>query len=69
MVNNIDEFAFIFKNNQEQKEGPFIEPTGKKHKLPDIFDPGWEVAIDKKARALCSPLRDSRDLVGYFTAI
>lgn len=49
------------------KEGPFIEQTGRKRKLPDIFDPEWEVAIDKKARALCSPLRNSRDLVGYFT--
>ena len=49
------------------KEGPFIEQSGRKRKLPDIFDPEWEVAIDKKARALCSPLRDSKDLVGYFT--
>lgn len=44
-------------------EGPYFEGT----KLPDIFNKEWEYAIDKKARALCSPLRDSKYLVGYFT--
>ena len=48
------------------KEPPFLPVSGDKP-LPDIFDPLWETAIDKKARALCSPLRDSKDLVGYFT--
>ncbi|WP_293667869.1 hypothetical protein [uncultured Parabacteroides sp.] len=44
-------------------EGPYFNAT----KLPDIFSSEWEYAIDKKARALCSPLRESKDLVGYFT--
>ncbi len=48
------------------KEPPFL-PTSESNELPDIFDPLWQIAIDKKARALCSPLRLSKDLVGYYT--
>lgn len=49
------------------KEPPFLPSVTGNQGLPDIFDPSWEVAVDKKARALCSPLRYSKDLVGYFT--
>jgi hypothetical protein len=35
--------------------------------LPDVYDPSWERAADEKARLLCTPRRESRDLVGYFT--
>ena len=49
------------------KEAPFLPQAGNKRGLPDIFDPKWVVAIDKNARALCSPLRYSKDLIGYFT--
>ncbi len=48
------------------KEPPFL-PMPEEKSLPDIFDPLWEIAIDKKARALCTPLRNAKDLVGYFT--
>jgi len=49
------------------KEPPFLPSVTGNQGLPDIFDPAWEVGVDKKARALCSPLRYSIDLVGYFT--
>ncbi len=49
------------------KEGPFIEQTGNSKKIPDIFSQEWKIAIDRKARALCAPKRNSKDLVGYFT--
>ncbi len=49
------------------KEGPYIEMSGSGKSIPDIFSDDWKVAIDKKARALCSPKRNSKDLVGYFT--
>ena len=49
------------------KEGPYIEMSGSGKSVPDIFSESWKVAIDKKARALCAPKRNSKDLVGYFT--
>ncbi len=49
------------------KEGPFMALDGQRHSIPDIFSDEWKVAIDKKARALCSPLRNSKQLLGYFT--
>ncbi len=49
------------------KEAPFLPSLNDKQGLPDIFHPEWLVAIDRKARALCSPLRTSKELVGYFT--
>ncbi len=36
-------------------------------KLPDVFDPAWSEAVDQIAAKLCTPLRDSTELVGYFT--
>ncbi len=48
-------------------EPPFLPSVNNKRGLPDIFHPDWLIAIDKKARALCTRLRNSRDLVGYFT--
>lgn len=49
------------------KEGPFLPSVSGKQGLPDIFHPDWLVAADKKTRALCSPLRNSKLLIGYFT--
>ncbi|MBC7890095.1 MAG: hypothetical protein H7Z13_19640 [Ferruginibacter sp.] len=49
------------------KEPPFLPSVSKREGLPDIFDPSWMIAADKKARALCSPLRNAKELVGYFT--
>lgn len=49
------------------KEGPFLPHTGKGEPLPDIFNPEWLVNADRKARALCTPLRYSKELIGYFT--
>lgn len=49
------------------KEGPFLPSINEKQGLPDIFHPDWLIAADRKARALCSPLRSSKLLVGYFT--
>lgn len=49
------------------KEGPFLPAVGNREGLPDIFDPQWMVNADRKVRALCTPLRYSKDLVGYFT--
>jgi hypothetical protein len=48
------------------KEGPFL-PLVNNKSIPDIFSVEWQLAIDRKARALCSPLRSSKELVGYFT--
>jgi hypothetical protein len=49
------------------KEGPFLPSASNREGLPDIFDSAWMINADRKARALCSPLRYSKDLVGYFT--
>ena len=49
------------------KEGPFLPSVNNREGLPDIFDPQWLVNADRKARALCTPLRYSNELVGYFT--
>ncbi len=49
------------------KEGPFLPSVNGKQGLPDIFHPDWLVAADKKTRALCFPLRNSKLLIGYFT--
>jgi hypothetical protein len=35
--------------------------------LPDVFAPAWQGAIDEVARQLCTPRRQCRELVGYFT--
>jgi hypothetical protein len=49
------------------KEPPFLPSVNSGEGLPDIFDSTWLMAVDKKARALCTPLRYSKELVGYFT--
>ena len=49
------------------KVPPFLPSVTKREGLPDIFDSAWMVAADTKARALCTPLRYSKELVGYFT--
>ncbi len=49
------------------KEPPFLPSASNRVGLPDIFDSSWMVNADSKARALCTPLRYSKDLVGYFT--
>ena len=49
------------------KEGPFLPLMGKGEPLPDIFSKEWEINADRKTRALCTPLRYSKDLIGYFT--
>lgn len=49
------------------KEGPFLPSVNNREGLPDLFDPQWMINADRKARALCAPLRYSKDLVGYFT--
>jgi hypothetical protein len=47
-------------------EGPFLPGTGG-HRIPNIFDPVWLVNADKKARTICAPRKNSKDLIGYFT--
>ena len=48
-------------------EGPQLELEGQRRSMPDIFDPLWIQAINRKARTFCSPKRYSKELVGYFT--
>jgi hypothetical protein len=36
-------------------------------RLPDVFDPEWEKEIDRICRELCTPRKQSRLLIGYFT--
>ncbi len=47
------------------KVGPSIATRGIT--LPDVFDPAWEKAIDELAQKICTPRKNSRQLVGYFT--
>jgi hypothetical protein len=47
------------------KVGPELRVPGVH--LPDVFAPEWAEAIDAQAKLLCTPLRESRELVGYFT--
>lgn len=35
--------------------------------MPNVYDPGWAAVIDAKAKRLCTPHAESRDLIGYFT--
>jgi hypothetical protein len=35
--------------------------------LPDVFDPAWREAVDRRALEICVPRRESRELIGYFT--
>ncbi|MCC5829932.1 MAG: hypothetical protein JJU36_10845 [Phycisphaeraceae bacterium] len=35
--------------------------------VPDVYDPEWIKAVDEHARKICTPRRESRELVGYFT--
>lgn len=35
--------------------------------LPDVFDPRWQAAADVWAEKICTPRRNGRYLVGYFT--
>jgi hypothetical protein len=32
----------------------------------DVFDPAWRAAYDEKCKEICTPLRDKKDLLGYF---
>lgn len=48
------------------KVGPEIRLKGIV-KLPDVFDPEWNKAIDAKAREVVLSRHDSSQLVGYFT--
>ena len=32
----------------------------------DVFDPGWRAAYEARCKEVCTPLRDKKDLVGYF---
>jgi len=50
------EFAYV---------GPQIRGDGIG--LPDVFDPRWQKAGDEYAKNLCTPLRESKGLIGYFT--
>ena len=34
--------------------------------MPDVFDPQWEANLDAKCRKLCTPLRNSKLLLGYY---
>jgi hypothetical protein len=43
----------------------FVSPA-LRSSFPDVFDPQWEANLDEKCRAICSPLRENRHLVGYF---
>jgi len=47
------------------KVGPQLELPGVH--VPDVFSPDWIAAVDAQAKLICTPLRESRDLIGYFT--
>jgi len=58
------------------KEGPFVSDSDEldpdaygatARGIPDVFDPLWQQAADRKAELLCRPRKDSKLLVGYFT--
>ncbi len=46
-------------------EGYYVKPW-LVEKFPDVFDPAWAANLDAKCRQLCMPLKDSRELIGYF---
>ena len=48
-------------------EGPFLGADEYRYGImPDVFDDRWIAAIDRKCRDLCTPLADSKLLIGYF---
>jgi hypothetical protein len=48
-----------------RKFGPEINAFGAK--LPDVFDSRWPETCERVAAGLCTPWRNSRELIGYFT--
>jgi hypothetical protein len=34
--------------------------------FPDVYDPAWEASTLEKAKAICEPLRNDPNLIGYF---
>ncbi len=46
---------------------PYVPGTGKRRGLPDIFDPEWIKLADERCKTLCSPLKNSGELIGYYT--
>lgn len=36
-------------------------------KLPNVFDPGFAVAVEKRAEEVCAPIRDDPMVLGYFS--
>lgn len=36
-------------------------------RLPDVFDPEWPRHAAQRAREICAPLKESRDLIGWVT--
>ena len=45
--------------------GRWVQSWGRRG-IPDIFDPQWRAMVDARSRALCTPRRGSKLLVGYF---
>ena len=35
--------------------------------FPDVFDPGWKLAVERNAQKECSPFRNDPWVLGYFT--
>ncbi len=60
--------GLVFTENIETfYEGPYL--GGREYGkgvMPDVFDPRWAQRVDRKCRRLCAPLRESRQLLGYF---
>jgi hypothetical protein len=47
--------------------GPYLQ--GERYGpgvVPDVWDARWAEAVDAKCRDICTPQRDSKDLIGYY---
>ncbi|MDJ0719398.1 MAG: hypothetical protein QNJ54_35135 [Prochloraceae cyanobacterium] len=42
-------------------EKPWLIP-----KFPDVWDPQWSNNVDAKCKKLCTPLKNNKNLIGYF---
>lgn len=60
--------GLVFTENVETfYEGPFLQGEEYHHEsMPDVFDARWADRVDRKCRRLCTPLRESKLLLGYF---
>jgi hypothetical protein len=61
----VDQGMYFTETLELHRVGPVIHAGDAL--LPDVFDPAWREAVAAQVRERCTPLRNSPELIGYFT--